>query len=722
MDDALIRYLANTELFLGLPTDVLGRIASTASVQRVNSGVTIFEQGAMAHYAFFVYAGTVEMRRNDVLTGRDFLYAMYGPGKSFGEESIILDDPYPASAMASEETHLVALPKDVFRQSMAQLPSVGAAASRMMARRANRLLADKGVRFVALSRIPLDPEVIRELPMRVISEHRVVPIAKRGRTLSVAMVNPHDVLAADEVQRNARGSYIEVVGVTQSDFEAFVNKNVVPLARAADATEEPNVLPKLAPRNHPIRYLQDNETAVQETDKGQVAGEQIVQILNQLVGDALTLDSSDIHIEPATDGTIIRYRMDGRLLRRPEPLAARFHAPLVTRLKALASMNISERRKPQDGRLSLVFGNREVALRISTVPTRFGEKVVMRILDRSAALMSLDRIVLVPSVREQLRQLVYQPHGIVLVTGPTGSGKTTTMYSAILERKDEGVNIVTIEDPIEYTIQGITQVQYNEGVELGYAEAIKAFLRQDTDIMLIGETRDGRTAQNAMQAALSGHLVVTSFHTNSALSTIYRLQEMGIEPFLIANALTGVIAQRLVRTICNECREPYQYPPAVVQRVWGSGSDVPPTFRGAGCPRCNNTGFRGRTAVLEVMPMTEDLRGAIAAGLPPRELRRHAVAAGMTTFRDYSRALLGRGLTTPPEIVRVLFTEDDGNVSAAAVRCGHCGASNRPDNKYCEECGAPMEAALPPAQAAATHAGPVAPPPTATTMAPGRIG
>jgi type IV pilus assembly protein PilB len=390
-------------------------------------------------------------------------------------------------------------------------------------------------------------------------------------------------------------------------------------------------------------------------------------------------------------------------------------------------MNISERRKPQDGRLALIWGNREVALRLSTVPTRFGEKVVMRILDRSAALMSLDRIIHVPSIRELVRQLIFQPHGIVLITGPTGSGKTTTMYSAILERKNEGVNIITIEDPIEYTIAGITQVQYNEAVDLGYAEAIKAFLRQDTDIMLIGETRDGRTAANAMQAALSGHLVVTSFHTNSALSTIYRLQEMGAEAFLIANALAGVIAQRLVRSICNDCREPHRYPDAIMQRIYaGSTGEMPTTYRGAGCARCNNTGFRGRTAILEVLPITEDLRAAIATGVTTRELRRIAIAGGMVTFRDYARAILGRGLTTPNEVVRVMFAEDDDapQTSRSHLRCGACGASNPADSRFCQECGAPFGEAGGPSAPSWSGAAPLSAPPapSPSTMAPGRIG
>jgi type IV pilus assembly protein PilB len=292
-----------------------------------------------------------------------------------------------------------------------------------------------------------------------------------------------------------------------------------------------------------------------------------------------------------------------------------------------------------------------------------------------------------------IRNLIFQPHGIVLVTGPTGSGKTTTMYSALMERHQEGVNISTIEDPIEYTIPGITQVQYNEGVDLGYAEAVRAFLRQDTDVMLIGETRDPRTAHNAIQAALSGHLVMSSLHTNSALGTVYRLQEMGIESFLIANALAGVIAQRLVRKICSECRTPHEYPGAIVNRIY-DGGEPGQLYKGTGCSRCNSSGYRGRTAVMEVLHLSEDLRTAIAEGASMAELRRLAMETGMMTFREYAHYLLARGLTTPDEVLRVLYLEEDvERVRAKLVTCSQCGHKNTPNHSFCEECGADVRQA-----------------------------
>lgn len=693
MDDQIQRFVGGVELFVGSSDELIARLAGLTQILRFNPGAVIFEQGGPATHLYLIYSGLVELRRGDPLSGRDFVLAMYSPGKSFGEEGVLLEEGWSATAVAAEETTLIAVPREVFRQAMVHAPTIGIAAARIMARRANRLLAEKGVRFIQLSRINLDPELLRILPQRLMIEGRCLPIARRGTTVSIAMVNPHDVVVVDEVQRYLKSGYVEVFGVTQADFDTFANRHIVSQVQAEGA--EPNVLAKLPQRQHQLRFIQDGEAAAADAQaKGDVAGEQVIALLNQLLGDAFTLDVSDVHIEPHIDGTIVRYRIDGRLLRRPELIQPRFHNPLVTRIKALASMNISERRRPQDGRLSIQMGQREVALRISTVPTRFGEKCVLRVLDRSAALMSLDRIVTVPTVRQQVRQLCHQPHGIVMVTGPTGSGKTTTMYSAILERKNDGLNIVTIEDPIEYTIAGITQVQHNDAIDLGYADAIKAFMRQDPDIMLIGETRDGRTARNAMQAALSGHLVVTSFHTNSALSTIYRLQEMGVEPFLIGNALAGIIAQRLVRTLCSDCREPSRPEPAIMQRVYGQAAPAewPQVFRGVGCARCNQTGFRGRTAVLEVLPITPELRTAIAMGAPMKELRRVAIEGGMTTFRDYAKSILTRGLTTPAEVARILFTDDEHSVTEGN-RCHACGTINPQGNRFCEECGAPMEAA-----------------------------
>lgn len=687
MDPKLRQFLGSTELFNHLPEEGFQQLGAAVSVQRYFPSVSVFEQGGAPEYLYMIYSGSVEVRRKDTLTGMEFLLAVYGPGKSVGEEGVLIDQPYPIGATAIEESHVIAIHRNDVRRILQAFPSVGIAAARIMARRTNRFIAEKGVRFISLSKLNVTAEVVSFLPQRIIKEHLVIPVARKGNTLTVAMVNPHNLVAYDEVQRAAKGMYIEPVGVAESDYERFLRLHVDKVSDASHLAE--NVLPPMPQRNHNLRFHQEgNENITESERRGEVLGEQVINYLNQVIGDGLVLDASDIHVEPGPEKIHIRYRIDGSLMRRAEGIPMRFHSAMMNRLKAAASMDITERRKPLDGRLAVTFNQREISLRISTVPTRFGENLVIRVLDKANALMSLDRIVLVPAVREMIRELIFQPHGIVLVTGPTGSGKTTTMYSALMERHQEGVNIVTIEDPIEYTIPGITQVQYNEGVELGYAEAIRAFLRQDTDVMLIGETRDPRTAHNAIQAALSGHLVVSSLHTNSALGTVYRLQEMGIETFLIANALAGVIAQRLVRKTCSECRAPHEFSAPILDRIY-EGAEPGQLYKGAGCSRCNNTGYRGRTAVMEVLDFNEELRTAIAEGASMAELRRISREGGMIGFRDYAKYLLTRGLTTPDEVIRVLYLEEDADrVKAKMIQCGQCNHKNTPNHSFCEECGA----------------------------------
>jgi type IV pilus assembly protein PilB len=699
MSEQLVQLLRSTELFSALPDELVQRVIASMQQQQARQGTLIHEQGTPAESLLLVAHGSIELRRRDSLVGRDHLYARYGAGKTVGEEAIFPEETWSTAVLAYEDVVFFTIPGELVRTAAARVPMIGLSAGRILARRVNRLLAEKGVRFVPLAKLQPDAALGALLPVRLMNEHKLAPVARRGTTVTIGMVNPQDLLAIDEVQRHMPESYLEIVSVSGGALEAWITRLMSAAGTAANVdtasvrgafvlTSLPNAKP------HSITFLQDTVDPSNNDDPARNigVGEQVIAILNKILGDALVLDTSDIHIEPQHDGTWVRYRIDGQLVRRPEPVPSRLHAAIVSRLKALASMDITERRKPQDGRLGVQFNQREVNLRIATIPSRHGEKVVLRILDRSNALMSLDRIVIVPAARELVRQLFYLPHGIVFVTGPTGSGKTTTMYSAILERRNEGMNIVTIEDPIEYTIPGITQVQYNDRIDLGYAEAIKAFLRQDTDIMLIGETRDSRTAANAMQAALSGHLVVTSIHTNSALGTLYRLVEMGIEPFLIANAMGGVVAQRLVRTVCTECRQPQQESAEILNRLYRPGEVIPTMYKGVGCSRCNGTGFRGRTSILEVLPMTEELRTGIATARPMNELRVTALRGGMITFLDYAKQILARGLSAPSEVLRVLYTENqEQNVQSSTVRCLSCGTVNDRVNRFCMECGSNLE-------------------------------
>ncbi|TVR05085.1 MAG: type II secretion system protein GspE [Deltaproteobacteria bacterium] len=692
---AIADYLRRTELFATVPDNVIGQVAQGFTPETFAERTVLFDQGDPGEKLYIICKGSVELRRRDVFTGVEMFLYMYGAGKSLGEELVLNDDPAPFYAMTWDAVNALVMPKDLFRRVVNKVPQVGLAASQILARRASRLFGEKGVRFVSLAKLNVDPEAFKVFPEPLIREHRIIPINRRGRILTVAMADPHDLLAFDAAKRHLKDGDLEIVGISNSDFDKALDRIRTTRSGTDTSRSQTNLLEQLRYREQPIRFIPFSGRTQDTEDRGtgSIASEQVNQLLNRMVGEAVQTDASDIHIEPGEEHLVLRYRIDGQLLQHPEKHPIRIHAALVSRLKAIASMDITERRKPQDGRLGVRVGHLDIALRISTLPTPWGEKVVLRILNAANALISLDRIVTVPAVRERMRELIFQPYGIVLVTGPTGSGKTTTMYSSILERKEEGVNIVTIEDPIEYVIPGITQVQYNEAANLGYAEAIRAFLRQDPDIMLVGETRDARTAHHAMQAALSGHLVFTSLHTNSALGTIARLTELGVEAPLVAQALSGVISQRLVRQICPHCRTEHKWDSALLKRIYDPGTPIPRLYKGAGCNKCNGSGYSGRVAALEVFRPTEEVRHLIASRAPMRELR-DAATTGMITLRDYGLHLLSHGMTTPHEVLRVLFTDEESEASVEThVRCTQCGARNNAANRFCEECGASLQTA-----------------------------
>lgn len=379
----------------------------------------------------------------------------------------------------------------------------------------------------------------------------------------------------------------------------------------------------------------------------------VVRYVDNVLGQAVHDHASDLHFEPFEHEFKVRCRVDGAL-RELAPPAAHLAGPVISRLKVLANLNIAERRVPQDGRIRATLAGRAVDLRVSTLPTQFGESVVLRVLDREAAGLDLDRLGLPAAIRVGFSAAIAQPHGIVLVTGPTGSGKTTTLYGALQAIHAPGVKILTAEDPVEYEIEGIMQLPIQSAIGLTFAHALRAFLRQDPDVVMVGEIRDTETAQVAMQAALTGHLVLSTLHTNDAVSTIARLRDMGIEPYLLASTLTGVLAQRLVRRLCPHCREAYA-PTATEQRDAGVAElDLQgrPFFRPRGCPRCGHSGYQGRTGVFEWLRCTEPLRALILQDAPGWQLHAQSVAEGLRTLRDHAREKLLAGETSLAEALR----------------------------------------------------------------------
>ncbi|MBN1769721.1 MAG: type II/IV secretion system protein [Deltaproteobacteria bacterium] len=436
-----------------------------------------------------------------------------------------------------------------------------------------------------------------------------------------------------------------------------------PVPRPSELPARPTALPVPATRVRPqdVTFL----TAGDERDDRASAlpAPDAVQLLAQIVAEALAFGASDVHLEADRQGLVVRYRVEGAL-RRSELRAPRAALrPLVSRVKVLAGLDLAESRLPQNGRIGVTAGPRELDLRVATIPARLGEKVALRILDAATAIQPLGQLIVADKMSVALRKCLFRPYGAVILTGPTGSGKTTTLYSALAERTSQGaqLNVMTAEDPVEYSLPGVTQVQINSTVGLTYPEVLRAFLRQDPDILVIGETRDAATARIALEAALTGHLVLTSMHTNDAMSAVVRLREMGMEPFLVSNALLAVVAQRLVRRLCPACRRPGTYPAAVLENLAAVGAlrpgDEPALFDAVGCDQCGGTGFRGRVGVFEMLMFDERVRQAVSDDRPLAPLRPTLEGSGFVSLGRYAGYLLKAGLTVPGEVLRAVRVE-----------------------------------------------------------------
>jgi type IV pilus assembly protein PilB len=426
----------------------------------------------------------------------------------------------------------------------------------------------------------------------------------------------------------------------------------------------------------------------------------VMSLVDRILIEALTHSASDIHVEPQEDGLLIRFRQDG-VLRNVEKLPRTLTPAITSRFKIMADLDIAERRLPQDGRIRRKFRGRTMDFRVSTLPSRHGEKVVLRLLDSGATQLGLDLLITDPGARASLRELGSKPFGMILVTGPTGSGKSTTLYALLSERNEPGINISTVEDPIEYTLRGITQTQVNREKGLDFSTALRAFMRQDPDVLLVGETRDLETARTAIEAALTGHLLLTTLHCNDAASAFARLDEMGVEPFLVSASLLGVISQRLLRRLCPKCRRPYHPDSEELARFGLVASDesditffsatiVPAGAEGC-CEQCQGRGYAGRVGVYEILRMNESLSSAVAKRASTEELRRLALEGGMKTLLGYGLDLVRQGLTTLEEVERMLLT-DTGLESERRARalstltCNGCGAGLQDEWLECPYC------------------------------------
>jgi type IV pilus assembly protein PilB len=545
------------------------------------------------------------------------------------------------------------------------------------------LSAQYRVPSIKISKMEINPSVVKHVPASIAKKYFVIPTNRIGAKLTLAMVDPSNIPVIDEVKfitgfrvepvvasetevidaiKKYYGGGGDLAGLGSHAFDAkdySFDEEMGAAANGGVAIEDEVV--NVEDFGTLVQGAVDNVEVVEQqaAEEGEDIQGPIIKIVNGILIRAIKMGASDIHFEPYESIFRVRYRIDGVMIRAMS-LPNKIKNALVSRLKIMSRLDIAERRLPQDGRIKLRLAKgREMDFRVSTLPTLFGEKVVLRLLDKGALQLDMTKLGFEETSLADLKTAIHRPVGMILVTGPTGSGKTTTLYSVLSELNKETENIMTAEDPIEYNFMGINQVQMHEEIGLTFASSLRSFLRQDPDIIMVGEIRDFETAQIAIQAALTGHLVLSTVHTNDAPGTVTRLIDMGIEPFLISSAVLLIVAQRLIRKVCSECREQVQVHPQMLIDLGVPPDEARnfPVFKGKGCPICSNTGYKGRLGLYEVMPMKEEVKELILARASTTEIKKEAIRLGMKTLRQSGIHKIRNGLTTVEEILRATMED-----------------------------------------------------------------
>ncbi len=510
------------------------------------------------------------------------------------------------------------------------------------------ILAEQfGMELVDLTKATVDPETVRLMPSKLVHRRNLMPLSRLNGSLIVATGDPFDVYAIDELQ-TLTGLHVHPVLASPREITRLIKTHF--------GVGGETVTAMVQDRKDDVELLEELEADDSEIAK-QAQEASVVKLVNEILMEAANEQASDIHVEPEENALRIRYRVDGLLqTQNLPPEINRFQSAIISRIKIMARLNIAEKRLPQDGRIKMRVNNREIDVRVSIIPMIHGEGIVMRLLDKSRMVFNLKNIGFLDDTYNGFRRMIDRPHGIVLVTGPTGSGTSTTLYSALNEVKEETTKIITVEDPVEYQQEGISQIQIHPKIGLTFAACLRSILRHDPDVILIGEMRDFETAEAGIQASLTGHLVFSTLHTNDAPSAFTRLIDMGVEPFLVSSTVEGVLAQRLVRTICSSCKELYEphlseLPtdfPGVAEK------NLPKTlYRGRGCRKCHQSGFKGRTGIHELMINTDELKDLIVQRTNANSLRAVAMKNGMVTLRQDGWRKVAAGITTIDEVARV---------------------------------------------------------------------
>lgn len=500
-----------------------------------------------------------------------------------------------------------------------------------------------GIPRIYLDFIEIDDKVSKTVPENIARKYTLVPISVNGNKLKIAMSDPLNIFAIDDVEL-ASGCTVESMIASTGEIKGIIEK-IYSGQKVEKVAEEFS-------KEHKLKVKKEDKQLLEEMED--INRAPIVKLVDLILDDAIKAGCSDIHIEPFERFLKVRYRIDGELCEKKR-LPMESHGPLITRIKILSNLNIAEKRVPQDGRMKVKLDNKDVDLRISVLPTIFGEKVVIRILKSDNVHVGKEKLGMDKLNIERLEKMIKKPYGIILVTGPTGSGKSTTLYTILNELNSENKNIITVEDPVEYVLEGINQVNVNTKAGLTFASGLKSILRQDPDIVMIGEMRDAETAEIASRAALTGHLVLSTLHTNDSVSSIIRLVDMGIPPYLVATSLAGVIAQRLAKKICPHCKEEYTAGDYEKEILRVPKSQDLKLFRGKGCPKCNGRGYAGRIGVYEIMEVSKEHKEYINENKSVNEIRELSIQKGMITIKESCRKLVLEGKTTIEEFMRIAF-------------------------------------------------------------------
>ncbi|MBL7069108.1 MAG: Flp pilus assembly complex ATPase component TadA [Candidatus Omnitrophica bacterium] len=518
------------------------------------------------------------------------------------------------------------------------------------------LSQELGIPTISLSRYKIEPEVLKLIPKKIALHYKILPLSKMGEVLTIAMSDPLNIFAVDDIKA-LTGFKIGPVVTKDKDMEEAIEQYYGEDAHSA-------VEKIIEDIEEAKRIEMVDETGAEEVDSSALLKlteeAPVVKITNMLLNEGIKMRASDILVEPLEDQTRVRYRVDGILQEGSSP-SKTLHPAIISRLKVMSSLNIAERRLPQDGRFKIKTADREVDFRVSILPSSFGEKAALRILDKSQAMLDIEKLGFEKQALEAIKESSWRPHGMILVCGPTGCGKTTTLYSILKHVDTPDKNIVTVEDPVEYDLKGINQVAIQPNIGLTFASSLRSILRQDPDIIMVGEIRDYATVDIAIKAALTGHLVLSTLHTTTASGSIVRLINMGVEPFLISSAVIMVAAQRLIRKICTRCKESYKQDESMIAKMGLEAFLKPPVtlYRGAGCKSCNKTGYKGRVGLIETLKLTPSVKELIAHKEQETRVKEQARKEGMKTLRENGLVKVLAGVTTLEEVIRATVSDQD---------------------------------------------------------------